>query len=168
MVCLLLCGAESEDDLLLVGWLEVGAERFGIGFGRAETPQFVKPRIIPPLVRISLPAVRAILLHSLEWTKRNMSIRGECTLLLRRWSAAAPVGVSIDSIEAERGRGYGGYQFVQHDVVVLVVAFGMSLTKYLDFHCQARAILINSARIAVPPKKNTTPQQWPPDFQLPV
>ena len=33
----------------------------GTGFGRAKTPQFVKPRITPLLERTSLPAVLAML-----------------------------------------------------------------------------------------------------------
>lgn len=37
-------------------------ERLGMGFGRAKTPQFVKPRITPLLERTSLPAVLAMLL----------------------------------------------------------------------------------------------------------
>lgn len=43
------------------------ADLFGMGFGRAETPQFVKPRITPPLERIILPAVRAMLLGLASW-----------------------------------------------------------------------------------------------------
>lgn len=61
MVCLFVCGARSGEFLLSMVLVEVGAERFGMGFGRAETPQFVKPRITPPLESMIFPAVRAML-----------------------------------------------------------------------------------------------------------
>jgi hypothetical protein len=68
------------------------ADLFGMGFGRAETPQFVKPRITPPLERIILPAVRAMLLGlvSCLMGKYEKIGVGVCTLLLLRCCAAAP------------------------------------------------------------------------------
>jgi hypothetical protein len=62
MVCLLLWGARSGDAFVAERRDVVAVDLLGTGFGRAETPQFVKPRITPPLERMILPAVRAMLL----------------------------------------------------------------------------------------------------------
>lgn len=60
-MCLLDWGARSGLEEVEARREEVVDDLFGMGLGRALTPQFVKPRITPPLERMILPAVRAML-----------------------------------------------------------------------------------------------------------
>jgi len=60
-VCLFDWGALFGEAAVLERWAETVEDLLVMGLGRAKTPQFVKPRITPPLLSIILPAVRAML-----------------------------------------------------------------------------------------------------------